>query len=80
MILFVGESEKYVKTRLWKREHLSIGAPMGNLEEATFTGDSNRAVGKRSVSLCESSVRGTGGMAPLLGTLKLGLSITRRHA
>jgi hypothetical protein len=53
---------------------------MGYLKEATFTGDGNRVLGKRSVSLCGSSVRGTGGMAPLLETLKLGLSITLRHA
>lgn len=59
--MFVGESEIYVKTKLWKRANLSTGAPMGNLEKASFTGDldSKIVLGKRSVSLYESSVRGT---------------------
>jgi hypothetical protein len=59
---FNGESDIHVKKRLWQQGTLSIGAPLGNLEEDSFNGDlidSNRALGKRSMSLYGSSVMET---------------------
>jgi hypothetical protein len=35
--LLIGKSEGYVKKMLWKRATLSIGAPLGDLEEGSFT-------------------------------------------
>ena len=36
------KSEIYVKKKLWKRSNLSVGAPLGNLKEGSFTGDFER--------------------------------------
>jgi hypothetical protein len=40
--LFTGDCERYVKERLWRTATLSVGAPLGNLEEGSFTGDFER--------------------------------------
>jgi len=39
--LFIAESKRF-EIKLWKQASLSIGAPMGNLEEGSFIGDFER--------------------------------------
>ena len=56
------------KGRLWRRASLSIGAPLGNLEVGSYTGDfgKRRKEGYRNgASLCEGAVWGElqGGLA-----------------
>ena len=41
--LFIGESTRFEKKKkLWKRASLSIGAPLGNLEEGSSNRDFDR--------------------------------------
>jgi hypothetical protein len=51
------------KRWLWKLAALSIGTSLGKLEWGSFTGnferDSKRALCKRTVSFCGTSVRGS---------------------
>jgi hypothetical protein len=82
--LFTGESKRYVKWRFWKRATLSTLAPLGNLEEGSFTRDwqTVKVIDKWSVSLslwelCEGNLEG----GLLYWQLwKLGLKSTQRQA
>ena len=59
-ILFIGESEGYVKKKLWKWATVSTGPRWGTWRRVRLAGtlrDSTRVLGKRSVSVYGSSVR-----------------------
>jgi len=62
------------QNRLWRRASLSIGAPLGNPEEGSSTGDFERrmkgALGSELLSLRRPRKRDLGEGATSLGTLE----------
>ena len=62
------------KIRLWKLASLSVGAPVGDLEGGSFTGDPETQMKEGSgyrAPLSTALLRGEpGGRAPLRGALK----------
>jgi hypothetical protein len=64
---FTGDPEGYVEEGYGGR-HLSIGAPLGNMEGVSFTGDFEKWMSR--VSLCRGPTGGPGKRGPSTGNFE----------